>query len=195
MLRKILLFVLVVGLISIFFVFLFIRNSDPQSCSGDGCEQVYCAMDAQLCPDGSFVGRVPPECEFSPCPSVKEKLENCMFQSDIESRNKCNFIISNINSFEQCIDAGFSTLKSVPEQCSTPDGRIFKNENNQDWENLKNAILRCEVKELFQDHEQNVTATLKDGKKMIAIEPNIDDVFKIAKRVENKCDKMILSTE
>ncbi len=29
---------------------------------------VFCTMDAKLCPDGSAVGRVPPECEFAPCP-------------------------------------------------------------------------------------------------------------------------------
>jgi hypothetical protein len=32
---------------------------------------VYCTMDAKLCPDGSYVGRVAPNCDFAPCPSVK----------------------------------------------------------------------------------------------------------------------------
>lgn len=27
-----------------------------------------CTMDARQCPDGSFVGRVPPSCNFAPCP-------------------------------------------------------------------------------------------------------------------------------
>lgn len=27
-----------------------------------------CTMDAKLCPDGSFVGRILPNCEFAPCP-------------------------------------------------------------------------------------------------------------------------------
>jgi hypothetical protein len=31
-------------------------------------EPVYCTMDAKECPDGSYVGRVPPNCEFAPCP-------------------------------------------------------------------------------------------------------------------------------
>ena len=29
---------------------------------------VFCPADVQACPDGSFVGRVPPSCEFAPCP-------------------------------------------------------------------------------------------------------------------------------
>ena len=31
--------------------------------------QVACTMDAKICPDGSAVGRVGPNCEFAPCPS------------------------------------------------------------------------------------------------------------------------------
>lgn len=31
-------------------------------------EAVYCTMDAKQCADGSFVGRIPPKCEFAPCP-------------------------------------------------------------------------------------------------------------------------------
>lgn len=30
--------------------------------------QVFCPQDARGCPDGSFVGRVPPNCEFAKCP-------------------------------------------------------------------------------------------------------------------------------
>ncbi len=29
---------------------------------------VACTMDAQICPDGSAVGRVAPDCQFAPCP-------------------------------------------------------------------------------------------------------------------------------
>jgi hypothetical protein len=33
---------------------------------------VACTMDAKMCPDGSFVGRVGPDCEFAACPPVEE---------------------------------------------------------------------------------------------------------------------------
>lgn len=29
-----------------------------------------CTLEAKLCPDGSAVGRVGPNCEFAPCPSA-----------------------------------------------------------------------------------------------------------------------------
>jgi benzodiazapine receptor len=35
-------------------------------------EPVACTMDVKQCPDGSYVGRVPPNCDFAPCP--KEDL-------------------------------------------------------------------------------------------------------------------------
>ncbi|TRW90713.1 hypothetical protein EKO24_019010 [Candidatus Methylobacter oryzae] len=34
-------------------------------------EVVYCTQDAKLCPDGSYVGRVPPSCSFAPCPGTQ----------------------------------------------------------------------------------------------------------------------------
>lgn len=36
-------------------------------------EPVLCTADAKMCPDGSFVGRIGPNCEFAPCPSPKEE--------------------------------------------------------------------------------------------------------------------------
>ncbi len=36
---------------------------------GEGEEPVFCTMDAKMCPDGSYVGRQGPNCEFAACPS------------------------------------------------------------------------------------------------------------------------------
>lgn len=43
-------------------------EADPEENPPD--EQVFCTMDAKICPDGSSVGRVPPSCEFAPCPGL-----------------------------------------------------------------------------------------------------------------------------
>ena len=48
--------------------------SAPDECGCVGastCEPVACTMDAKTCPDGSFVGRIAPNCEFAPCPVEK----------------------------------------------------------------------------------------------------------------------------
>lgn len=33
-------------------------------------QAVACTMDAKECPDGSFVGRVAPRCNWAPCPEL-----------------------------------------------------------------------------------------------------------------------------
>jgi uncharacterized protein (UPF0179 family) len=40
-------------------------------------DPVACTMDAKECPDGSFVGRIPPSCEFADCPPVEEEPIEC----------------------------------------------------------------------------------------------------------------------
>ncbi|MCX6790919.1 MAG: hypothetical protein NTV62_01850 [Candidatus Gribaldobacteria bacterium] len=37
-------------------------------------EPVACTMEAMLCPDGSSVGRVGPNCEFAECPAINSLL-------------------------------------------------------------------------------------------------------------------------
>ncbi|HLD26312.1 MAG TPA: hypothetical protein VJC05_04700 [Candidatus Andersenbacteria bacterium] len=39
----------------------------PPDLLPDG-EAVYCTQDVQECQDGSYVGRIGPNCEFAPCP-------------------------------------------------------------------------------------------------------------------------------
>ncbi len=35
-----------------------------------GNQMVACTMEAKQCPDGSYVGRQGPKCEFAPCPGI-----------------------------------------------------------------------------------------------------------------------------
>jgi hypothetical protein len=44
----------------------FFNLQPTASCIRDA--DVVCTLDVKLCPDGSSVGRVPPSCEFAPCP-------------------------------------------------------------------------------------------------------------------------------
>ena len=42
---------------------------DSCGCRGPPkCELIACTADAKICPDGTAVGRVAPDCEFAPCP-------------------------------------------------------------------------------------------------------------------------------
>lgn len=55
---------------------LYIYNPDPVEYKNPNePEQVVCTMEAMLCPDGSYVGRIGPNCEFAPCPSIDNQSE------------------------------------------------------------------------------------------------------------------------
>jgi hypothetical protein len=43
-------------------------NPMPTEPCGD---TIACTMEAKLCPDGSYVGRTGPNCEFASCPKIK----------------------------------------------------------------------------------------------------------------------------
>lgn len=45
-----------------------VENPDEPVSSEDDDEGVMCTMDAMECPDGSYVGRIPPSCSFAACP-------------------------------------------------------------------------------------------------------------------------------
>lgn len=37
---------------------------------GRNDDSTFCTADAKQCPDGSYVGRIGPNCEFAPCPKM-----------------------------------------------------------------------------------------------------------------------------
>jgi len=44
-------------------------------------------MEVKACPDGTSVGRIPPDCEFAPCPYVTGKyitLVNQNFEAEVD---------------------------------------------------------------------------------------------------------------
>lgn len=63
------------------------------------------------------------------------------------------------------------------------------------WWKIKKAIYDCEVESVFQNHSKEVTAKLKNGSEIEAIEPNIDDVFDIITEAKTKCWEIIMATE
>ena len=105
----------------------------------DEGEMVFCTMDAKLCPDGSYVGRVAPDCAFAPCPgdgdsgvgsalpgpSIAEQVAACLPLSDLGSKETCERLLASIQDYQACEQAGFPILESYPSQCVLPDGRVF----------------------------------------------------------------------
>ncbi len=80
--------------------------------------QVACTMDAKICPDGSFVGRMPPSCEFAPCPV---SVQSCETDSDCVPAQCChpNACVNKAYQ-EPCddVDCGAGSCGCVNGTCS-----------------------------------------------------------------------------
>lgn len=61
--------VVVVILVIAFFIAIYFVNKN------NAVGPVACTMDAMECPDGSFVGRVGPDCQFAQCPAPAEVVQ------------------------------------------------------------------------------------------------------------------------
>ncbi len=55
----------ILGIIALTFLFGYINNNKPKI--PENPDQVYCIQDVAMCPDGTFVSRVPPDCVFKAC--------------------------------------------------------------------------------------------------------------------------------
>jgi hypothetical protein len=54
-------------------------------------ENTICTMDAKQCPDGTYVSRTWPNCEFSPClKTTKTEEQNCLWEWKIANQNDPN---------------------------------------------------------------------------------------------------------
>ncbi len=107
---------------------------------------VACTMEAKLCPDGSSVGRVGPNCEFTPCPSGNSNIstnstssttitDNCQVDADcaLDICSGC----SNKESYQQYMKHG-GTLA-----CMAFEGDVCACQQNKcviaDWKTYTNT--------------------------------------------------------
>lgn len=127
--------------------------------------------------------------------SLVDELNECLPKSDMASHEKCNELLATIRNFDDCVNAGFSIMKSNPPQCATLDGRNFTDETNANWNMLLTALENCEVKSVFQTHSKLVVLKLKTGAEISAYEPKIDDVMKAVADLKGRCGKILLATE
>jgi len=81
------------------------------------------------------------------------------------------------------------SVKCINSQCSIVCPQITE------WDRIKQAVNNCNVKSVMQTHARQVTVELKNGDTIEAIEPEIDDIFDIVKKTEDRCGKIILATE
>jgi len=62
--------------------------------------------------------------------SLKAKLLECLPKSDMASKQRCEELLLEIESYEECVEAGFEVVDTEPEKCRTIDGREFVKQLN-----------------------------------------------------------------
>lgn len=114
---------LVVALLAVMKLQSFVRNNAPLPTD----EPVFCTADAMMCPDGTYVGRSGPNCEFK-CPGLQDALATTTVTLSLHQ----SYVIASTTitaeaitedsrcpSDVQCIQAG---LVRVALSLATPSG-------------------------------------------------------------------------
>jgi len=82
---------------------------------------------------------------------------------------------------------------------SSSSSIIFVNkesdQNEKNWNRIKQEVANCNIKECGQTHSRKVTVMLKNGDELEAYSPKIDNIFDIVNNVKEKCGKVVLWTE
>ncbi len=83
-----------------------------------------------------------------------------LFRGDKPAENNSTRIVPAINSYDECVAAGYPIMESFPEQCGVPGGQTFVNtkavtaEETSEIEESEEVALECTDDEtLFADNE------------------------------------------
>ena len=118
----------------------------------DDDEQVFCTQEALMCPDGSYVGRSGPKCEFSPCPSVEnlEEVSNTV-KIKIGETKYVNGVRITLNKMVsesrcaadvQCITAGFASFEVVLKSDTDEERVVLASDKpNHPFDSFKVSIV------------------------------------------------------
>lgn len=66
---------------------------------------------------------------------------------------------------------------------------------NAEWLKIIQAINDCQAVSIMQAHSRAVSADLKDGRRLEAVEPELDNIMRAALDAEKKCGRIIMATE
>ncbi|MFA6376037.1 MAG: hypothetical protein WCX69_01395 [Candidatus Paceibacterota bacterium] len=63
------------------------------------------------------------------------------------------------------------------------------------WDAIRLAISECRAVKAFQSHSKDVSLELKNGSKLVAVEPDIDDIIATVDAARAKCGDIPIGTE
>ncbi len=136
-------------------------------------EEVACTMEAKLCPDGSYVGRTGPECEFAACPGSGEVTWSTTSTEEVSFSYPASLSTSYISTVDwppmvsvldedfSCVEggeetdsAGVTSKKTIngKEYCVTKEsegaaGNTYTNYAYAFWKEDKTVILTFSLRQ------------------------------------------------
>ncbi|MFA6171625.1 MAG: TspO/MBR family protein [Patescibacteria group bacterium] len=161
-------------------------------------EQVNCTMEARLCPDGSAVGRIGPNCEFVPCPETNAALSLPKGYS-LDSYKIEKVLDMACVKNTDCFTSGEYILQSrcpftslcLENKCTV----VCPAQTDLSWPEAEAKINNCEAERLSQNHDRQVTLFLKDRRRLKTVEPTLDLIISLYQSVQSKCGKIPIATE
>ncbi len=84
--------------------------------------------------------------------------------------------------------------KAVSQSTSQPTLTPLETQNIN-WDQTEQLMSECQVKSVFQKHDLTVTLRTYDNQIFQTTEPQIDDIFKLAKKYQGPCDIIQMITE
>lgn len=133
----------------------FIVCDEGEEIFGDNCgcgcevvqeEQVFCAQDAKQCPDGSFVSRIAPDCEFAECPALANDCAkegdviSTSFPTDIQCCEGLKKIDVGVFDINYCTKCGDEICKDPENKLGCPED--CEEENIFNWESPID-LIKC----------------------------------------------------
>jgi uncharacterized membrane protein len=94
-----------------------------------------------------------------------------------------------------CVDGQW--VKHGNPNAPVPQYNCGESGRNEDvsWQNIVGVINNCEVRSLMRTHARNVSVVLKDGRKLSAIENEIDEIMPIVVNSKEKCGDILIEIE
>ncbi len=71
----------------------------------------------------------------------------------------------------------------------------FQDNDEVEWWHAQALIMNGEVERVVQTHALKVTLLLKDGRALVTVEPEIDEVLEVIKLCGEKCVDIVVATE
>jgi tryptophan-rich sensory protein len=158
---------------------------------------VSCTMEAKLCPDGSYVGRVGPDCQFRPCPGEGGAALPSGYTLDSYAVEKA-FPTPCVQNSE-CVTPPEYLIQSrcpftslcLQNRCSV----VCPLRKDIEWGAAEALIRECRVSELMRAHSGQVTLYVKGGKPLSAVEPENADIVGLAVQMRPVCGDITIAIE